>query len=243
MTLGPRPEAAATVYAAPRRNVVPTLRDRTLQLLLPVACLSCQTPIAGPPERRSFGLCSLCRGRLRPAPDYEAPPGVDRLLSLWAYGPPLDAVIQRLKFGRLDYLGRPLGEALAAAVDSRILEGVDAVIPIPLHWWRRLSRGFNQAELIAQALAGRLGLPCLPALGRRKATSAQSSLARAKRLHNLQGAFRMRRRFACRLRGARLLLVDDVTTTGATLAAAAAVLRQAGAGQILAAVVAQTPHG
>lgn len=252
MALSPRPEAAATVYAAPPSRVapaVPTLRDRFLQLLLPVSCLSCQAPITGPLKRQSLGLCALCLRRLRPAPALEAPPGIDRLVALWAYAPPLDAVIHRLKFGRLDYLGRPLGELLSAAVLHQLLgsdeaeRGFDAVIPIPLHWWRQLSRGFNQAELIARHLAGQLGFPCLPILGRRRATSAQSSLARPERLRNLRSAFRVRRGFAASLGGARLLLLDDVSTTGATLAAAAEVLRQAGAGEVLAAVVAQTPRG
>jgi ComF family protein len=245
MTLSPRPEAAATVYAAPRRRVVSALRDRVLHLVLPAPCLGCHAPIAGPVERTSLGLCSVCRGRLRPVSLLESPTGIDRLLALWAYGPPLDAVIHRLKFGRLDYLGRQLGEVLAETVCREIVEAgsaFDAVVPVPLHWWRQLSRGFNQAEEIARPLAAQLGLRCLPALGRRRATSAQSSLARTERLRNLRGAFRVRRRFASRMRGARILLLDDVTTTGATLAAAAAALREAGAAEVLAAVVAQTPR-
>src|SRR4029079_18198969 len=99
--------------------------------------------------------------------------------------------------------------------------------------------GFNQAEEIARPLAARLGLSCLPALRRRRSTSAQSSLSRPERLRNLRGVFQPRRRFASRLQGKCVLLVDDVVTTGATLAAAPAALREAGAMEILAAVVAR----
>src|SRR4029079_13249324 len=141
MALGPRSEAAAPVYAAPPRNVAsvarPTARswrERLLHLLLPAACAGCREPLRERCEPQLLGLCTRCRGRLRPAPQLERPPAVDQLWPLWNYAPPLDAVIQQLKFSRLDYLGRQLGEALAAATGSLILAygPVDAVVPVPL---------------------------------------------------------------------------------------------------------------
>ena len=121
----------------------------------------------------------------------------------------------------------------------------DLVVPVPLHWRRRLARGFNQAERIARPLAACLGVAYGSALRRRRATRAQARLGRAERLANPAGAFAVRhspfpgRRL--RLDGARVLLVDDVATTGATLEAAARALRVAGAESVTAVAVARTP--
>jgi ComF family protein len=160
------------------------------------------------------------------------------ILSLWRYESPLDAVILALKFRRLDYLGRHLAQELAAAFGGE-LHAADLVVPVPLHWTRRVARGFDQAERIAVPLAARLGLPVAGALRRRRATGAQARLGRAARLTNLTGAFRVDR--ARSVAGRRVLLVDDVATTGATLEAAAGALRAAGAAEVLAVTAARTP--
>jgi ComF family protein len=228
-----------------------------LHLLLPASCLGCGEPLF---TSSPLGLCAPCRGKLtplgraacavcagpldafEPPPGYrcgacrERPPAFDRLLALWTYRPPLDAVVQGLKFRRLDYLGRHLALALA---NGLALDGFDAIVPVPLHWHRRLTRGYNQAERIASPLAARLGLPLIPALRRIRRTPPQTSLGKADRLANLRQAFRVPR--PGRIRGLRLLLVDDVATTGATLDVAAAALRRAGAAGITAVVAARTP--
>jgi len=160
------------------------------------------------------------------------------LLALWAYREPLDAVIQGLKFRRLDYLGRHLAEALSDGLGAA-LEGFDAIVPVPLHWRRRLGRGYNQAERIAHPLALRLGLPLLSVLRRSRSTPPQTSLGKADRLANLRRAFWVPH--PRRVSQLRLLLVDDVSTTGATLDAAAAALRRAGASGVTALVAARTP--
>ena len=147
-------------------------------------------------------------------------------------------MIQGLKFGRLDYLGRHLAEAIAEILGEE-LEGFDAVVPVPLHWRRRLARGYNQAERIARPLAGLLGLPPLSALSRRRATPPQSRLGREERLGNLRRAFRVPR--PEKISGLHLLLVDDVATTGATLDAAAATLKNAGAAAVTALAAGRTP--
>ena len=149
-------------------------------------------------------------------------------------------MVQGLKFGRLDYLGRHLAEALAEGLGED-LAGFDAVIPVPLHWQRRLARGYNQAERIARPLAGRLGLPLIPALRRSRSTPPQTSLGKERRIANLRRAFRAPS--PRKIRGLRLLLVDDVATTGATLDAAAAALRIAGAAGVTALVAGRTPKG
>ncbi|HSF42751.1 MAG TPA: ComF family protein [Thermoanaerobaculia bacterium] len=236
------------------------LFDRLVHALLPAPCLGCGRPL--PARGAPLGLCPDCRSRLKrpplgacavcalPLPAHnppsgfrcascrEHPPGFDRLLALWSYEPPLHEVIQGLKFGRLDYLGRHLAEAIAEILGDE-LAGFDAVVPVPLHWRRRLARGYNQAERIARPLASLLGLPQICALSRRRATPPQSRLGREERLGNLRRAFRVPR--PGRVRGLSLLLVDDVATTGATLDAAAATLKNAGAATVTALTAGRTP--
>jgi ComF family protein len=236
------------------------LLDRLMHALLPAPCLGCGRPL--PAAGAPLSLCAVCRAALAPVPREacavclrplaahalpagyrcgvcrRSPPAFDRLIALWSYRPPLDAVVRGLKFGRLDYLGRHLAAALAAELAPR-LAGCDQAVPVPLHWRRRLARGYNQAERIARPLAGRLGLPCVQALARRRATPPQSLLGREERLANLRKAFRVPR--PDRVRGLHILLVDDVATTGATLDAAAAALKKAGAAAVTALVAGRTP--
>lgn len=236
------------------------LLDRLLHALLPAPCLGCGRPL--PATGAPLNLCAVCRAVLVPVPRQacavclrplaahappegywcgacqERPPAFDRLIALWSYQPPLDAVVRGLKFGRLDYLGKHLAEALAAGLGPR-LAGCDQAVPVPLHWRRRLARGYNQAERIARPLAGRLGLPCVQALARHRATPPQSLLGREERLANLRKAFHVPR--PDRVRGLHILLVDDVATTGATLDAAAAALKKAGAAAVTALVAGRTP--
>jgi ComF family protein len=252
---------ADPLYVSRRSGVTPQrLLDRLLHVLLPAPCLGCGEPL--PATRTFLGLCARCRATLAPLPreacaicarplaghalpaDYrcgacrERPPAFDRLLALWSYRPPLDAVVRGLKFGRLDYLGSHLATALAKGLADR-LTGFDRVVPVPLHWRRRLVRGYNQAERIARPLASLLDVPCELAISRHRATPPQSLLGKSDRLANLRKAFRVPR--PERARGLRVLLVDDVATTGATLNAAAAALRNAGAAAVTALVAGRTP--
>ncbi len=241
-----------------------SLIDRLLHALLPAACLECGRPL--PARGAALGLCAACRGLLSRLPAQSCalcalplgdayalpagyrcgacrqnPPAFDRMLALWTYGPPLDSVVQGLKFRRLDYLGRHLAAVLAAELAPKLegLSPIDRVVPIPLHWRRRLSRGYNQAERIARPLAALLGLPFDPLLSRGRATPPQSLLGRSQRLANLRRAFRVPR--PLEIRGLHLLLVDDVATTGATLDAAAETLKRAGAAAVTALVAGRTP--
>jgi ComF family protein len=171
--------------------------------------------------------CAGCR---------ELPPPWEALSAAFLYLPPLTGVVRALKFRGGEFLGPPLGEALAARCAPRDAELVTAV---PLPWPRLLARGYNQAEVVARALAATLGLPHRRLL-RRRARRRQTGLGRQDRVRNVTGAFHARRGEP--IRGARVLLVDDVMTTGATLEAAARALREAGASAVSAAVVARTPR-
>ncbi|HLG94359.1 MAG TPA: ComF family protein, partial [candidate division Zixibacteria bacterium] len=110
----------------------------------------------------------------------------------------------------------------------------DALVPVPLHWTRKWSRGFNQSAILARAVSKTAGLPVWPALRRVKRTRDQTRLSREKRLANVRGAFRVTKE----VEGKNLLLLDDVTTTGATLEECRRVLAEAGAAQVSSAVVA-----
>ena len=162
----------------------------------------------------------------------------DRLLAVWSYRPPLEEVVRALKFGRLDFLGGHLADEIWHRLGSE-LRVVEAIVPVPLHWRRQMTRGYNQAERIARPLAKRIGRPLVTALRRTRATPPQARLERSRRQANLRRAFRCRR--PSEVRGRSVLLVDDVTTTGATLEAAATALRRAGAASVVALAAARTP--
>lgn len=134
-------------------------------------------------------------------------------------------LIHLFKYGKVQTLAGPLGDLLANALprDQRF----DCIAPAPLHWRRRWHRGFNQADLLARSLSLRTGLPVSRALRRSLSTQTQAGLSNTGRRKNVAHAFRVRRGAA--LQGKRILLVDDVMTTGSTGAACAAALKRAGA--------------
>lgn len=154
-------------------------------------------------------------------------------------------MIAALKYRRLTYLGEHLGKALAEGLPplADLADAGALVTSVPLHWRRRLGRGFDHAAAIARPLARRLGLAYAPLLRRRRPTRPQVGMARAARLENPRGSFALRRSASPVLEGLGgrpVLLVDDVATTGATLGHAAACLVAAGTGRPTAVVVART---
>ncbi|MCW5976627.1 MAG: ComF family protein [Bryobacteraceae bacterium] len=145
-------------------------------------------------------------------------------------------LVHLFKYGGIRTLDEPLGKMMGAAlpVDERF----DVIVPMPLHWWRRWRRGYNQARLLANVLSRRTGLPVREAAQRKRATAAQAGLSNSERRRNVAGAFSSRRRAA--LEGRRVLLVDDVFTTGATASACAAALKRAGAAHVSVLALART---
>lgn len=243
--------------------------DRALHLLLPAPCLGCGEAL--PARVPALALCTPCRGALAPPRQPACTlcstplaaagvpagfacgrcrarrPAFDRLFGAWRYAPPLDAVVRALKFARRDDLGAGLADGIAERLGGELerLAGgpPEAVVPVPLHWRRRLARGYNQAERIARPLARRLDLPCLDALDRPRATTPQTALGGGARRRNPLGAFALASGYrGRRVGGRRLLLVDDVATTGATLDAAARCLRAAGATAVVAVAAALRPQ-
>jgi ComF family protein len=155
--------------------------------------------------------------------------GFDAAYSFGAYENALRELIHLFKYSRIRTLARPLGALLGRALPRD--ERFDLIVPVPLHWRRRWQRGFNQAELLAQEMARQTGRPCASLLRRVRSTAVQAGLSHSRRRRNVAAAFACRD--ANRVRGRRILLIDDVMTTGSTGAACAAVLRRAGAVRVV----------
>ncbi|MGA2590535.1 MAG: ComF family protein [Bryobacteraceae bacterium] len=187
-------------------------------------CLNCRTSFRNSFPLDSEGRCMLCRSGRR---------GFDEAFCYGAYEGTLRKLIPLFKDHGMRRLARPLSDLLAAALPRD--RQFDAVTPVPLHWRRRWQRGFNQSELLARAIARRRGIPLIRALRRGAATQAQAGLSNAQRRENVAAAFRSRRRVA----GLRILLIDDVMTTGATAGACARALKKAGAKSVSLAALAR----
>ncbi len=191
-------------------------------------------------EARRCCVCALrlppavaamrCGGCLRSAPHFDA------TIALSDYAPPVDRMIAALKFdGRLP-LARAFGTLLAAAA-ADLLRETCAICPVPLAFERLSERGFNQAHEIARRVAACCGRPLrADILLRTRHTAAQMELSLAERRRNVRGAFVARGDLA-----GRIVVIDDVMTTGSTLDEIAAALKRAGAAQVANLVVARTP--
>jgi competence protein ComFC len=148
-------------------------------------------------------------------------------------------IIHDFKYGRQIYLRRPVARWLRAALDDTRLRGrrFDIVVPVPLHPTRQRERGFNQASLLAELLSADVSIPSKPLLERTRYTTTQTALDRAERMENLHNAFRLRKNVD--VRDLRVLLIDDVLTTGSTLSECARILKRAGAISVHAATAAR----
>lgn len=176
-------------------------------------------------------VCSRCEKR---APAFS----VHR--SCGSYGGTLKDVILLFKYRKYAPLSRPLAEFAAActAAEARLWNGADFLVPVPLHPARRRERGFNQSRLLARDLARIRGIPALErCLVKTRNVPPQAGLHAADRETNVRNAYAVRRRRM--VEGRTLVLVDDVTTTGATLRECARILLDAGAKEVRAVTLAQ----
>jgi competence protein ComFC len=148
-------------------------------------------------------------------------------------------IIHEFKYGRQIHLRHLVARWLQAALDDERIRGsrFDIIIPVPLHATRQRERGFNQASLLAASLSAQTSIPSKPVLERVRYTTTQTALDRSERMENLHNAFRLRKN--ANVRGLRVLLIDDVLTTGSTLSECARVLKRAGALSVHAATAAR----
>ena len=198
-----RPAFARSVFA------------RLFNLALPQHCVACSRPL-----QFDHPLCAACEAALGPPPPPE-PMGGIMVAALLRHAGPARELVHALKYrGRRD-VARYL--AARAATSCPMLGPGVLLVPVPLHRRRERARGYNQARLLAEAIAARVpGATVVCALERGCPTRSQTRLDRAARAANVAGAFALRA--PAGVAGRPVLLVDDVVTTGATLAAAAAAL-------------------
>lgn len=191
-------------------------------------CAICGDPFEGKIE--GDFACAWCR---------ESRPHFDRARSAARYRAGLRQGLWQFKYGGCTHLARDLSRLLAACVQTHYgRELIDAVAAVPLHPKRERERTYNQAELLAVELAGVLGVPRMSrGLQRIRATATQTDLSAAQRKANVKGAFGVKD--PAWVQGRRILLVDDVMTTGATVNQCAATLRRAGAARVLVVTVAR----
>ncbi|HZC68048.1 MAG TPA: ComF family protein [Nitrospirales bacterium] len=228
---------------------MPDVLDRILHWVFPIDCAACGRPAM---ERRLPFFCRGCWETIQPiespvcprcgrpfdsplslvaspghlcGPCREKPPAFDCALSPYRYEGVLEKAIHLFKYRRRDTLATPLADLMLVWADK--LPSVSLVMPVPLHPSRLRSREFNQALLLADQIADRLDLPLsFEQLVRVRATRPQTELDRKERARNMRRAFAVRE--PAGLEGQRVILVDDVLTTGATVNECARVLRRAG---------------
>jgi ComF family protein len=217
---------------------------------LPPLCASCREPLGD-----GAGLCAACWSKLAfiekpycprlgipfaydPGPgllSMEAianPPAYDRARAAVRYDEIARELVHRLKYGdRLD-LAPTMGQWMVRA-GRELLPDADALVPVPLHWRRLWARRFNQSAALAGIISDSSGVPVLhEALRRVRATPQQVGLDKTQRAVNVQGAFKVAPERRAEIAGRRLILVDDVLTSGATLDTCARALLRAGAAHV-----------
>ncbi|BCW87925.1 hypothetical protein sos41_10570 [Alphaproteobacteria bacterium SO-S41] len=192
------------------------------------ACNRCGLPL----EASFLGEtdCAACIAR---------PPAFSRARAVFRYDTARDLVLRFKHADRTDYT--PAFAAWLARAGADLIASADVVVPVPLHRWRLLRRRYNQAAVLANALARTSGLTPLPnALIRTRPTPSQGAMVSARaRRRNVLGAFAVTPRTKTKLAGQRVILVDDVMTTGATLEACARALTRAGAAEVMALTLAR----
>ena len=183
------------------------------------ACRLCAAPLPAP------GVCGACQAR---------PPPFSRVIAPMLFAYPVDAAIRAFKFRHRETRLPSLVELLRTGLPE-VPDDVDAVVAMPMHWRRRVQRGFNQAALLAGPVARELGVPLIGTIRKCRHTPPQSTLAGPARRNNLANAFRCRGRVPHH----HVLIVDDVFTSGQSAKHLAHLLRSAGAQRVSVLVLAR----
>lgn len=194
---------------------------RLMDYLVPQTCVFCGEWS----EADEKSICCACLDDLPwNEPVVSTAPGIfESSIAVMRYSFPIDVAIKALKFNRRLYYAPAFCELLCM-VEKNLPHDVDAVLPVPLHWRRKMTRGFNQATELARPIAKILAVPIVSGVTRYRSTPFQSGLNAVARAGNLRRAFRATRR----LKHRHILIVDDVITTGATTQALAELLQSTG---------------
>ena len=192
-------------------------------------CGVCRTPFNDSRALDDQDQCSICR---------LSQVNFDAAYAYGSYEGPLQKLIQLFKYAKVESLAEPLSRLLVQSIPFG--GNFDAVMAMPMHWRKQWERGFNQAELLAAPVARRYGVKLSHHLRRARYTKAQAGLNETERRQNLKNSFLVKR--PAELSGKRVLLIDDVFTTGATLRAAAAALKAGGAARVTALTLARVDH-
>ena len=220
-----------------------------LDIALPTLCVACREPVAGE------GVCATCWAKLSfiappfcarlgipfvydPGPGILSmqaiadPPAYHRARAALRYDDVARTLVHQLKYHDRTDLAPAMGRWMARA-GKELLDGADVLVPVPLHWRRGFSRRFNQSGALARAISRQSGVPVSrDALRRIRPTEHQIGLSRKERATNVQGAFRVAPERRAEIQGRRVILVDDVLTSGATADACARALLRAKAAQV-----------
>jgi ComF family protein len=252
------PGASSKTFSHPALKFARRAAAGVLDLVYPPLCVLCDQRL----WEEDLSICEVCREELLRDPHPSCPRCAetigpftaseagcvkcakqdlrfDAAFRLGSYDGLLQRAILQIKHAFAEDLAEDLGRVLARQLQwGPTTEQIDAVVPVPLHWFRRLQRGYNQAEALSRSISRELALPLRPRwLARRHYTSHQAGQSRTARQQNLHGAFVAAPRAG--LKGKRILLVDDVMTTCSTCSEAARALKQAGAASVVVAVLAR----
>jgi len=231
------------------RHVLTHAARLALDIALPTLCVSCREPVDGD------GVCAACWAKLSfierpycprlgipfvydPGPDMlsmeaiASPPAYQRARAAVRYDDVARTLVHALKYQDRTDLAPAMGRWMARA-GGELLSGADMLVPVPLHWRRAWRRRYNQSGALAQIIARQSGVKVRSEVLRRvRATEQQIGLSRAQRATNVQGAFQVSQERQAEVQGRRVILIDDVLTSGATLDACARALLSARAAQV-----------